>query len=69
MRELDEAMLAYLEHHYDNATDSERNDFEALLDLQEPELYGLVCGKDKDERYQPIIDKIAATLGSLHKAV
>jgi succinate dehydrogenase flavin-adding protein (antitoxin of CptAB toxin-antitoxin module) len=69
MRELDEAMLAYLEHHYDNATDSERYDFEALLDWQEPELYGLVCGRDKDERYQPIIDKIATTLGSLHKAV
>ena len=63
MRELDEAMRAYLDHHYDDATDGERADFEALLELQDPELYRLVCGKDEDERYAPIIDKLTRTLG------
>lgn len=62
MRELDKAMLGYLDNHYDSASEQERSDFESLLDWQEPELYRLVCGKDKDARYQYIIDKIAATL-------
>ena len=63
MRELDEAMRAYLDHHYDDATDGERRSFEALLEMQDPELYRHVCGKDRDERFAPIIDKIARTLG------
>jgi len=63
MRELDQAMLAYLEHHYDTASGAERADFEMLLGWQEPELYRLVCGKDKDARYQTIIDKITTSLG------
>ena len=63
MRELDETMSAYLDHHYDDATDGERRDFETLLELQDPELYRLVCGKERDARYDPIIEKIARTLG------
>lgn len=69
MRELDEAMRAYLDHHYDDATEGEREDFETLLSMQDPELYRLVCGKDRDERFEPIIDKIARTLGSDDSAV
>ena len=64
MRELDEAMLAYLDHHYAQTTDNERNNFEELLTWQDPELYRLLCGKDTDDRFQPIIDKIATTLGN-----
>ena len=63
MRELDEAMLAYLDHHYDDAMDGEREAFEALLEMQDPELYRHVCGKDRDDRFAPLIDKIARTLG------
>jgi len=63
MRELDQAMRAYLDHHYDTATDGEREDFETLLEMQDPELYRHVCGRDRDERFTPIIDKIAGTLG------
>lgn len=62
MRELDQAMLGYLDTCYDNASATERADFENLLDWQEPELFRLVCGKDKDERYQYIVDKIARSL-------
>lgn len=64
MRELDEAMLAYLENHYATACETEQQDFQTLLDWQDPELYRLICARDKDVRFQPIIDKIAATLGS-----
>ena len=63
MRELDQAMLAYLDHHFDAATEGERHVFEELLDKQEPELYALVCGQRDEPRYRPVIDKIAATLG------
>lgn len=62
MRELDKAMLGYLDTYYDDASAKEQADFECLLDWQEPELFRLVCGKDKDERYQYIIDKIAHSL-------
>ncbi len=66
MRELDQAMLGYLDNYYDHASATEQADFETLLEWQEPELFRLVCGKDKDERYQYIIDKIARRLpGSL----
>ncbi|MEE9320343.1 MAG: succinate dehydrogenase assembly factor 2 [Granulosicoccus sp.] len=64
MRELDEMMLAYLDHHYRDATGSEQDAFEQLLTWQDPDLYRLFCSKDKDARYQNIIEKIASTLGS-----
>lgn len=64
MRELDEAMLAYVDHHYDAATDGERRRFEELLDWQDPELYALLCGKSKDAVYQPIIEKITRALAA-----
>ena|GEM_PF-506801 len=63
MRELDQAMLAYLDHSWDDASPEERAVFEELLDHQEPALYALVTGKDTEVRYQAIIDKIARTLG------
>ena len=63
MRELDQAMLAYLDHHFDAATEGERHVFEELLDKTEPELYALVCGRADEPRFRPVIHKIAATLG------
>ena len=65
MRELDEAMLAYVDHHYGAATDGERQRFEELLDWQDPELYALLCGKSKDAHYELIIVKIKQSLAEL----
>ena len=65
MRELDSAMVAYLENHYVQASDTERADFEALQDMQDPELFRLVSGKAREARYQTILDKIAESLGSI----
>jgi antitoxin CptB len=65
MRELDEAMLAYLENHYMQASDEERADFEALQEMQDPELFRLVSGKATEARYQTILEKIAQSLGSI----
>ncbi|MFK7995305.1 MAG: succinate dehydrogenase assembly factor 2 [Granulosicoccus sp.] len=64
MRELDEAMLAYLNNHFEQASEEERADFVALQDLQDPELFRLVSGKAKEARYQTILDKISASLSS-----
>lgn len=64
MRELDEAMRAYLDNHYESAPEVERENFIALLELQDPELYQLVSGKAKEARYQNILDKMSATMAS-----
>ncbi len=79
MRELDQAMLAYLEEHWDSAGEEERGIFEELLDLQEPVLYACVTGKTPagvpaasndphhkhtEVRYQAVIDKISTSLVS-----
>lgn len=64
MRELDKAMRAYLDNHYENAPTEERENFLALLDLQDPELYQLVTGKAKEARYQNIVDKMSATMAN-----
>ena len=64
MRELDEAMRAYLDVHFESAQEDERLNFIALLDLQDPELYQLVSGKAKEARYQNILDKMSATMAS-----
>jgi len=62
MRELDEAMRAYLDHHYESAEQKEKDLFLDLLNLQDPELFRLISGKDKDARYEPIISAIRAQL-------
>ncbi|MFT4726946.1 MAG: antitoxin CptB [Granulosicoccus sp.] len=63
-RELDRAMRAYLDNHYESAPIQERENFVTLLDLQDPELYQLVTGKAKEARYQNIVDKMSATMAS-----
>jgi len=45
MKELDLVLTNYLETHYPAATESERSGFRKLLNLQDPELYGLILGK------------------------
>jgi antitoxin CptB len=62
MRELDEAMQAYLNHHYTQASAEEQSRFEELIDMQDPELFGLISGKSKEARYQTIINQIGTTL-------
>ena len=62
MRELDEAMLAYLENHYEHAPERERELFVALQEMQDPELFGLVSGKAREACYDPILEKIKSSL-------
>jgi antitoxin CptB len=45
MRELDVMLLRYLEHVYPSAAAEEQAAFRHLLDLQDPEVYGLLLGR------------------------
>lgn len=66
MRELDEAMRAYLDTVYTDAPKEDKELFLELLNLQDPELFRLISGKDKDARYDPIIDSIKARLKEIN---
>lgn len=46
MKELDALLVRYLEHEYDRATSVEREAFARLLDLQDPELFGYLVGRE-----------------------
>lgn len=45
MKELDELLLHFLEHHLDGCPPAEQAAFARLLERQDPELYALVCGR------------------------
>jgi len=66
MRELDEAMRAYLDSFYESAAQEEKELFLEMLNMQDPELFRLISGKDKDARYDPIINCIKARLKEIN---
>lgn len=45
MKELDVVMTGYLDNYYSNASELEKNDFKALLEMPDPELYALIMGR------------------------
>ena len=45
MRELDDLLLRYLERRYDDASESDKQAFHALLELSDPELMGYLLQK------------------------
>ncbi|MCP4469574.1 MAG: succinate dehydrogenase assembly factor 2 [Gammaproteobacteria bacterium] len=47
MKELDLVMSGYLERHYDEATASQQAQFRGLLQMQDPDLYNLLLGRDE----------------------
>lgn len=46
MKELDIVMLRYLDHHYDSATPQEQAVFERIVEMQDPELWLWVSGRE-----------------------
>jgi antitoxin CptB len=44
MRELDVLLSRYLEHDYPGASAAERDAFESILELQDPEIFGYLLG-------------------------
>lgn len=63
MKELDVLLERYLQLHYHSATEAQREAFEELLNLQDPQLYALLLGRetatDCTTRY--VIDTIRRT--------
>jgi len=62
MKELDTAMLCYLQQHYQQAEPSEQRLFEQLLQEQDPEIFRWLNSSDTSGQYQPIIRKIRHSL-------
>ncbi len=60
MKELDLVLLRYLEHHYPAAPERERGAFERILDLQDPEVFGYLVGRDvpKDDALRDVVARI-----------
>lgn len=60
MKELDDLLSRYLEQHYPAAPEHERQAFEALLELQDPDLFRYVIGRDlpTDAAMADVIAKI-----------
>jgi antitoxin CptB len=46
MRELDVLLLRYLEEEYPRASPEERDAFARILELQDPEIFGYLVGRD-----------------------
>ena len=47
MKELDVVMSGYLEHCYESASTLEQDNFKALLEMPDPELYDLLLGRSE----------------------
>jgi antitoxin CptB len=47
MRELDELLLGYLNNRYDDAPDSDKQTFHAILELPDPELVSYLLQKEQ----------------------
>ena len=62
MKELDVLLLAYLERHYDAAPPAEQGIFAELLELQDPQLFAYVVGRETppDAAVVHVIRKISA---------
>ena len=59
MRELDQLLVAYLDRHYEDATDADKQAFQALLQLPDPELVGYLLNNQKpDPALQRVVDDI-----------
>lgn len=61
-KELDVLMQKFLNQHYQHAAPALQRAFENMLDMQDPELYDLLIGRQKssDENVNQVIEKIYA---------
>ncbi len=60
MKELDQLLERYLDRCYERATTHHRAAFRALLELQDPELYGYLLGRSapEDESLKAIVGQV-----------
>ena len=60
MKELDLVLNRYLEHQYPSAIESQQNAFQRLLEMQDPEIYALLLGRDQSD--DPEIESLLASI-------
>jgi antitoxin CptB len=63
MRELDVLLTRYLDERYPGASTEDQEAFRALLNRQDPELYGMVVGRI-DPPPGPVANVVAALRGA-----
>ena len=49
MKELDLVMTGYLENHYVQASQVDQESFRLLLEMQDPDLFALLVGRDSSD--------------------
>ena len=62
MKELDVVLTGYLERRFESASVAEQSGFLKLLELQDPELYKIILGREESDD-----DEIRAVLRVLHE--
>ena len=63
MKELDVVMTGYLENHYLQASQADQKNFRVLLEMQDPDLFALLVGRDSSD--DPNITKMVLFLKSM----
>jgi antitoxin CptB len=66
MKELDMILLGYLERYYSQAPAKEQEAFADLLELQDPQLYAFIIGREvpADEAIANVVAKLRTTVNS-----
>lgn len=62
MKELDELLIAFLERRYDQIQAQEQQAFASLLELQDPQLYNYLLGRETPQNpiMRALVEKIVA---------
>ena len=65
MKELDVVLTRYLDHCYESASPTDQTQFLALLEMQDPDLYNLLLGRDKttDPERAQLLQKLVLNSG------
>jgi succinate dehydrogenase flavin-adding protein (antitoxin of CptAB toxin-antitoxin module) len=59
MRELDKLLVGYLDNHYEDASATDKEAFQALLALPDPELVGYLLNNEVPD---PALQRVVATI-------
>lgn len=49
MKELDVVMTGYLDNYYNGAAETDQKSFKYLLEMQDPDLFALLVGRDSSD--------------------
>ncbi len=66
MKEMDLVLLAYLDKHYDQADAIEKQAFIDILELQDPDLFAYLIGRQSpaDPAHQHVLEKIRTSFSA-----